>query len=239
MMDSKYLQIKKYLLRRMKTERPGRRLPSENGLASHFHVSRMTARRALSDLEREGYVVRIQGKGSFVKPRHFTQGFFQVYPFRDHANAHGVAPRTRVLETTVLNAPDEVAEKLLSRRVILVRRINYFDHVPVRYEIRYLRYDLCSPILHENLDQESIHEILIHKLHLPLTRVWQHLEAVGLTEETASLLNSRPGHPAFSMRRIAYTFDDPVTWVAYTMRGDYYAFENKFSPQANALPDLP
>ena len=36
-------------------------LPSEPQLAREFEVSRMTARRAIDELEREGYVYRVQG----------------------------------------------------------------------------------------------------------------------------------------------------------------------------------
>ncbi|REE66969.1 GntR family transcriptional regulator [Paenibacillus taihuensis] len=46
--------------------KPGERLPSENELAEHFGVSRITVKGALSTLVEEGAVYRIQGKGSFV-----------------------------------------------------------------------------------------------------------------------------------------------------------------------------
>lgn len=46
----------------------GTKLPSETSLIKEFEVSRTTARKALDDLEAEGYVTRSQGKGSFVAP---------------------------------------------------------------------------------------------------------------------------------------------------------------------------
>jgi len=46
------------------------RFPSESELQERFGVSRMTVRRALSELVHEGFLVREQGRGSFVvKPR--------------------------------------------------------------------------------------------------------------------------------------------------------------------------
>jgi GntR family transcriptional regulator len=41
-------------------------LPSENELADRHGVSRPTIRHALDALEREGYIYREKGKGSFV-----------------------------------------------------------------------------------------------------------------------------------------------------------------------------
>jgi len=42
------------------------RFPSERSLAMRFHVSRSTIARSLSDLEREGLVMRSQGRGTFI-----------------------------------------------------------------------------------------------------------------------------------------------------------------------------
>ncbi|MBN1435835.1 MAG: GntR family transcriptional regulator [Sedimentisphaerales bacterium] len=45
---------------------PGERLESENELAVQYGVSRITARQALAVLEKEGYVKRKRGKGTYV-----------------------------------------------------------------------------------------------------------------------------------------------------------------------------
>ena len=44
------------------------RLPPENDLAKLFGVSRITIRRALGELEREGLILREQGRGTFINP---------------------------------------------------------------------------------------------------------------------------------------------------------------------------
>jgi DNA-binding GntR family transcriptional regulator len=43
-------------------------MPSENGLAERFSISRMTVRRAFDTLVHAGLVVRRQGRGTFVAP---------------------------------------------------------------------------------------------------------------------------------------------------------------------------
>ncbi len=44
-------------------------LPSLRGLARDLKVSMITTTRAYSDLEQEGFIVNVQGKGSYVLPR--------------------------------------------------------------------------------------------------------------------------------------------------------------------------
>ena len=72
-------QVLDFLRSGIRTEkyRPGERIPSENALSKKFKVTRVTVGKALSELAREGLIVRRQGSGSYVsltdrnKPRTF------------------------------------------------------------------------------------------------------------------------------------------------------------------------
>lgn len=57
---------------------PGARLPTEQALGAQFGVSRPTVVRALYDLEREGWIRRRRGSGSYVAPRGQAGGVFGV-----------------------------------------------------------------------------------------------------------------------------------------------------------------
>lgn len=47
----------------------GNQLPTEKELSETYQVSRITSKRALTELEQAGFISRIRGKGSFVKDR--------------------------------------------------------------------------------------------------------------------------------------------------------------------------
>lgn len=66
-----YLQVKDILLKRMVDGeyRPGETIPSESKLAADFGTSISTIRQALSILVSEGYMVKKQGKGTYVSER--------------------------------------------------------------------------------------------------------------------------------------------------------------------------
>ena len=69
---------------------PHAQLPAKIELGNIFGVSRITVRQALSDLQREGVVIKIPGKGNFVaKPKAYQQltqldGFAEAMSRRGH-----------------------------------------------------------------------------------------------------------------------------------------------------------
>ncbi len=71
----------------------GDQLPTETQLMAAYSVSRITAKRALDDLEREGYIYRQQGSGSFVKSLdehfHVTQSNIRQVAFVVPTNSKG------------------------------------------------------------------------------------------------------------------------------------------------------
>lgn len=58
-------QIKNMILNG--TLKPGDSLPSMRLLAKELHISLITTKRAYEDLEKEGFITSVVGKGSFVK----------------------------------------------------------------------------------------------------------------------------------------------------------------------------
>ena len=229
----KYERIRQQLLSEIATGAflAGEAFPSENEVADRFAVSRMTARRALSELEKEGYLTRTPGKGNILKKPGFSQGFFTVKPFKVYAEEQNAVPSTSVLKAELTDLSREGQDKLGVKRAVFVHRLRSLDGDVVIEEQRYLRPDLCAAILKEDLANESIHDLLIHKLKLPLTKVRQQLSAVVLDPVKAELFGCPENTPAFLLERVTYTFSEPVTWVTYVMRGDSYTFSNEFFPQ--------
>lgn len=64
----KWQRVKKYILSEVAAGRyaPGDSLPSEKYLCQQIGVARNTVRQAFEELEREGYIYRVHGKGTFL-----------------------------------------------------------------------------------------------------------------------------------------------------------------------------
>src|SRR5665647_3212360 len=86
-----YFQLKEQLMSRiaMKEWNPGDKIPNEHALCHEYGVSRITVRQALTDLEREGYIIRKQGKGTFVTFPRIEQNLTSFYSFSDEFKKRG------------------------------------------------------------------------------------------------------------------------------------------------------
>ena len=64
-----YMQVEEYLLKKILNREilPGEQLPTERSLAETLKVSRNTISEAFKRLEKDGVIVSLQGKGTFVK----------------------------------------------------------------------------------------------------------------------------------------------------------------------------
>ena len=90
----------------------GEMIPPEPELMEQYNLSRITVRRGLNRLANEGLIYRQQGRGSFVAERTLEQGLTRIISFTEDMNQRGMIPRTEVLFSDLVSAPEDVAERL-------------------------------------------------------------------------------------------------------------------------------
>jgi GntR family transcriptional regulator len=214
---------------------PGDQIPTEDALGQEYGVSRGTVRQAISTLVHEGLIRREQGRGTFVNLLRSGRAFFTLTGFDEDMRRQHRHPSTRLLTLEVVPATPEVAERLalaLNEPVIHIVRLRLADERPVVHETRYLAYCLCSALVDDDLEAESIHALLIHKYRIPLIRTIHTIEARILPREGARLLQVEPGTAAFFVDRLTYTTSEagerPAVWYQAIYRGDEYHFRAEF-----------
>src|SRR5512137_338704 len=92
----------------------GDRIPSEDELAVRYGVSKITIRQALSNLAADGYLMKIQGRGTFVAGNRPVVGLTMKTGFTDGLFGRGVQETREVLERGVVEPPDEVRRLLVN-----------------------------------------------------------------------------------------------------------------------------
>jgi GntR family transcriptional regulator, arabinose operon transcriptional repressor len=137
---------------------PGDRIPTEVELASQYDVSRITTTRAMKELENEGLIYRVKGKGSFVRPegewrrnRQRSRLISLIVPFERESGAayallggaESQAAKERQL-LTIHNSENSIAKE---RQIILDLLEHRVEGVVVFPLSSYANYDILSRLL--------------------------------------------------------------------------------------------
>jgi GntR family transcriptional regulator len=208
------------------TLRPGDALLGERQLEEQFGVSRITVRRAISDLVQDGALVRIKGKGTFVS-HGLVRSTLHLASFNEDMRAAGFEPSTRVINAATAEPPAPAAEHLgllPGQEAYQVRRLRLANGTPVSVDESWLPPGPLPDLLSEDLTG-SLYKILSASGH-PVEHAEQTVEAAAASEETAALLAIEPGTPVLLFRRRSFTGqEDPGTPIEYsisTYRSDRY-----------------
>ncbi len=93
--------------------RPGTRLPSEPRLAAEHQVARVTLRRALDALQRDGLVTRRVGSGTFVEEATNSNAVIADFAnMLSQIGAMGRNTKARLVSFGYADAPAKVADAL-------------------------------------------------------------------------------------------------------------------------------
>src|SRR5512137_1639384 len=176
-----YLQLHSILKGRMERGEwaVDSQIPTEEELCRLFDVSKATVRIAVADLVREGYLRRQQGKGTFVCKRVIPEGLSMLTSFKEIMLEAGVVFETRVLAQTVMMLTDELELKLDvpdNKHIIYLKRVRLVAEEPVLLQESYLPHAVCPALLAEELERQSILDLLEQRCGVRVTRVRDYIE---------------------------------------------------------------
>ena len=187
------------------TLRPGDALLGERQLEEQFGVSRITVRRAISDLVQDGALVRIKGKGTFVS-HGLVRSTLHLASFNEDMRAAGFEPSTRVINAVHGGAPGggrRAPGAGSGQAAYLVRRLRLANGAPVSVDESWLPPACCRTCSPQDLTG-SLYRALAASGH-PVQQAEQTVEAAAASEETAALLDIEPGAPVLLFKRRSFT----------------------------------
>ena len=222
-----YVFIKIALTNRIKSGEleVGAKLSTEKEMCDLYGCSRLTVRKALEELTREGYIYKIQGKGTFVAANKVVQPLMRASGFSQDMLRRGRKPSSKVLFAGVMKADHIIAKDLhigVGQEYVLIKRLRLADDTPMAIESTALSRELCGDILSADLDHSSIYEKLRGR-GLKLVTGNQYMEAVLATDEQAELLQIPKGAAVLHIERhVSDELGRPVEATYSVYRGDQY-----------------
>jgi GntR family transcriptional regulator len=203
-------------------------LASESELMTMFSVSRITVRQALNDLQNEGLIFRMHGKGSFVsKPKAF-QDLAKLQGFGEAMRQHGYETFARVLGMETITPSPQVQERLhLPKRakVTELQRLRYLNREPISLDISYLPSAIGQKLRQHDLATRDVFAILENDCGLALGHADLQIGSTLADEYLAEQLQIEAGAPVLLIERLTYSSNgQPIDYEHLYYRGDAFQY---------------
>lgn len=232
-MQPLYLQVKNHILRNIDSGEwaTSSRVPSENEIVRSFGVSRMTANRALRELQDEGVVVRIAGVGSFVASRQPHTHPLEIHNIADEIRGRGHVHRAQLVALERVRAVGSLAEDfgVPARTELFFSAIVHFeDDVPILLEDRHVLPRIGPDYLKVDFDRQTPYDYLMKVA--PLQEAEHVLRAVMPDERARKLLAMKKGEPCLLMVRRTWTAGAIASVARLHYPGTRYEMSGRFHP---------
>jgi GntR family transcriptional regulator len=192
--------------------RPGLAIPPEDALAEDFGVAVGTIRKALEGLVADGWLVRQQGRGTFVRRADFGNAMFRFFRHTDASGAP-LHPTARLLSRRLDVADAKTAGRLgitEGDATIALFRLRLVAERPLLAEEIVVSAVRFSALL--EIDQAAFGDLLYPLYESAcgeiVARAAEYLRFGSASAAIAVALGVQPGAGVAIIDRTAYAYDD-------------------------------
>lgn len=229
----RYRQLKQQIIARISHGelKPRDRVPSENELVETCGVSRMTANRALRELNDEGYVERVAGVGTFVADLRAASHVLEVRNIADEIAHRGHRHSAVVMRLSRQRARGAVAKSLQIApgsdvfHVMVVHREN--DHA-VQLEDRHVVADFAPGFLEQDFTEITPSAYL--SAIAPLQEAEQVVRAAMPNKAVRDRLGMPAGEPCLVVVRRTWAHGRPVSFGRLHHPGSRFELAGHYTP---------
>ncbi|TDF41442.1 histidine utilization repressor [Alteromonadaceae bacterium M269] len=221
----RYTQIKSELLEQIESGqmKAGDKAPSENQLAEQFDVSRMTARRALTELVDEGFMMRTQGLGTFVSDHRPMSSMLSINSIDEEIINRGHQYTAKILMADVVVADEQQSNWLglnENAEVFRTRIVHLENIVPLQLEDRLVNPKWVPEYLHQNYNETTTSRYLSSVA--PLTEADHMVEAILIENAIADILDISPEQPCLKISRRTFSAKGIISYAQLYHPGNRY-----------------
>ncbi|HSN72104.1 MAG TPA: GntR family transcriptional regulator [Steroidobacteraceae bacterium] len=215
------------------TYRAGQQIPTEAQLCRSFEVSRITIRKAIDELVREGWLVRHQGRGTFVDIAAARANVSaDVSQVLSHVAEFGQQTGVRGLKVAEVD-PDEETRAALElgddERVQKATHVRMLNNSPLGHVTTFVPRSVAERIDASRLSSEPMLRLL-ERSGIRVGTAEQFIGATLAEPEVARALKVPVGSPLVRITRVIYDMSRrPVERVIALYRADRYHYRMHLS----------
>ena len=204
---------------------PGSRFPSEQELCATYKVSRVTVRKALDLLTKDGLLDRTRGKGSYVRMPKMQRSLTDVSSFSGACAAAGMTVETHLVSAMMLRGSETLLTELglpEGSMVVEINRLRLADHIPVVLEQNCFS-DKYRWLLSEPLEGSLY--ALLQSRHIKPSHATHEISMVYADASEAKLLGVSSGTALMCLKETIFDQDGhPLHTSLQKIRGDCFTF---------------
>lgn len=207
------------------------KIPAENEFCKIYDLSRTTVRQALDILEKDGYIYKLRGKGSYVSTPKIYQNRSSFSKFYDDMRSLGKVPVSKIISLKIKVADAYVKEKMqLEENEMLcqIKWIRYGNNEPLIYETINLNYKLVDGIETKELTEKKLYDILTEEYEIKMTHGKELFYPCKLDLNEAKNLGLKENDLGMKVERIVFQGKDVVEYTTSTVRGDRFIYTTNF-----------
>jgi GntR family transcriptional regulator len=226
-----YRRLEEHLLEQIASGKigPGDAIPTERELCELYGVSRITVRRAMHELQTQGYVKRTPGKGTFATHASVRR---EIGPLIGGYSAEMEA-QGRVPGSQLLNLQHSPAEKQTAfllhltegDPIWLVERLRLADDEVISVNVSYLRLPPETFLTPMELRTEVSLWSILQQKGIHIAQSDNTIKAIAANEHYAGLLGVEEGAPLLSKEGVNYSDAEvPIEAFWVVSRADRYEY---------------
>ncbi len=203
-----YHQLKQIIIEDIESGKYGigEQLPTETELCETYSVSRITVRRAITDLVDEKVLYRKQGKGTFVSEAKIERELVSIGSFSDITTESGKEPSTQILETRI-KKPSKDLCKLLTinadEYVLELRRLLSINEEPFILETSHYPISRFPNLETHIATNQSTYKILREQYNVEIVKAIKTLDVKLSNAEQSEIFACDPNSILYLVNKTA------------------------------------
>jgi len=218
--------------------KPGDPIPSQNELEKYFDVSQMTIRLALQRLASEGYITRLQGRGTFVAEKKLSFSPDSVVPFEEQMFHQGIQVENELIEEIIVH-PIEMRRLELKlpegSNTYKIRRVKRIAGEPVCLETNHMPPDFKGRFTQQDITTLPFLTLFNRDTETTVTDIDYTIKSVLLLQLESDYLNVPLDTPALVQHRVIFSKERPILAGRLVYLADKVEIRFKISKSATTF----